>query len=311
MKVFDRHAVRQRRDRAAGLGETAVFLFDEIGDRLLDRLDDLRRPFAEALLIGALGPGLAARLAARPEIDGLVTADPSVALLRRAQGPAAVVDEEALPFAEESFDLIVGGFTLHAVNDLPGALIQIRRALRPDGLFLAVLAGGRTLHELRQAMIEAETSCEGGASPRVAPFPDMRDAGGLLQRAGFALPVADIDTLTVTWPDPLALMGDLRAMGEANALAERLRRPTRRGTLRDAAARYRARFGDADGRIPATFQILFLTGWAPGPGQQRPLAPGAARRRLAEALGAEEHSAGEAARPDAPSGRRGDPPARA
>ena len=294
-KVFDRPVVRRRRDRAAGA--PAAFLVDEVAGRLADRLGDLRRPFASALVVGALGARLGALARARPGAGAVVTMDLSEALARRAPGPALAADEEALPFAAASFDLILGGFGLHSVNDLPGALVQMRRALAPDGLFLAALAGGRTLHELRRAFMEAEIDRQSGASPRVAPFADMADAGALLQRAGFALPVVDSDTIAVTWPDALALMADLRAMGEANALVERLRRPTRRETLFAAAARYRALFGDADGRIPATFEVLYLTGWAPGPGQQHPLAPGAAAHRLAEALGAEERSAGEEADP--------------
>ena len=295
--VFDRLAVRRRRDRAGRSAEPATFLFDTIAERLTDRLDDLRRSFADALILGALGGRLAELVAAQPGLRTLITADLSEALARRAAGPAVVADEEALPFAAGAFDLIMGGFSLHAVNDLPGALVQARRALRPDGLFLAAMAGGQTLFELRRALIEAEAEIEGGASPRVAPFAELRDAGALLQRAGFALPVADQDTITVSWPDALALMADLRAMGEANALSERLRRPTRRATLLAAAGRYRELFGDDRGRIPATFQILYLTGWAPGPGQQKPLAPGSAAARLADALGAEERSAGEPADP--------------
>jgi SAM-dependent methyltransferase len=202
-----------------------------------------------------------------------------------------------LPFADASFDLVVSGLSLHWVNDLPGALIQVRRALRPDGLFLAALLGGDTLIELRQALVEAETEVEGGASPRVSPFLDVREAGALLQRAGFSLPVVDLDTITVTWPDALALMKDLRGMGEANAVLERKKSFTRRGTLLSAAAGYQARHGDAEGRIPATFQIVYLTGWAPHDSQQRPLRPGAATSRLADALDVAEVSAGEKAKP--------------
>ena len=297
VEVFDRLAVRRRRARAGTMAEPAVFLAEAIADRLCDRLDDLRRTFASVLVIGALGGRLGALVAGRPGVRMLTTMDLSEALARRAARPAVVADEEALPFAAEAFDLVLGAFSLHAVNDLPGALVQIRRALKPDGLLLAAMAGGRTLHELRRALIEAEAAHEGGASPRVAPFTDVPDAGGLLQRAGFALPVVDSDTITVTWDNPLALMADLRAMGEANALSERLRRPTRRATLLDAAERYRALFADAEGRIPATFEILTMTGWAPGPDQQRPLRPGSAAARLAEALGSEERSAGEAADP--------------
>ncbi len=296
--IFDRLAVRRRRERAGAMDEPAVFLAEEIAGRLSDRLDDLRRTFASVLIIGALGGRLRALLGARDGVRTLVVMDLCEALVRRAAPPAVVADEEALPFGPEAFDLVLGAFSLHAVNDLPGALIQIRRVLKPDGLFLAAMAGGATLHELRRALIEAEAEVEGGSSLRVAPFADVPDAGALLQRAGFALPVADSDTITVTWADALALMADLRAMGEANALAARLRRPTRRSTLLAAAARYRELFADADGRIPATFQILTLTGWAPGPDQQQPLRPGSAAARLAEALGSEERSAGDAANPD-------------
>jgi len=296
--VFDRRTVRRRRDRAGGLAEPAVFLADEIAERLSDRLDDLRRDFSRILILGALGTRLGNLVSARAGVNILVSADLSEVLARHARRPSVAADEEALPFAAEAFDLVLGGFSLHAVNDLPGALVQIRRTLRPDGLFLASMAGGQTLHELRRALIEAEAEHEGGVSPRVAPFAEVRDAGALLQRAGFALPVVDSDTITVTWANALALMADLRAMGEANALAERLRRPTRRATVKAASALYHELFADADGRVPATFQILTLTGWAPGPEQQKPLAPGSAAARLADALGGTERPAGEAANPE-------------
>ena len=196
-------------------------------------------------------------------------------------------DEERLPFAHERFDLAVSLLSLQAVNDLPGTLVQIRRALKPDGLFLGCLFGGATLTELRQAFTRAEAEIEGGASPRVAPFADVRDLGGLLQRAGFALPVADSETVRVRYADPFALMRDLRAMGLANPLAERRRRPLRRETLLRAAALYRATFADPDGRVPATFEMVWLSGWAPHASQQKPLRPGSAKMRLAEALDAD------------------------
>ncbi len=294
--VFDRPTVRRRRARASRPGARAAFLHDEIADRLADRLDDIDRRFRRVLILGALSDRLCALVASRPGAARIVVADSAEALVRHRSGLPVVADEEAIPFAPASFDLVLGALSLHAVNDLPGALLQIRRALTADGLFLAACFGGETLHELRRAMLEAESAVEGGASPRVAPFADIRDAGALLQRAGFALPVADSDTIAVTWPDAFALMRDLRAMGEANALAARRRTPTPRATFAAAAERYRALFGDADGRIPATFQVLFLTGWAPAETQQKPLRPGSAAARLADALGAEEHSAGEPAR---------------
>ncbi len=282
--VFDRRALRQRRDRAAdrtGFG----FLFEAAAERLADRLEDVTRRFPVALELGCRGGLVAPRLAGRGGIERLVASDP-----------------ELLPFAPASFDLILGALALHWVNDLPGALLQLRRALRPDGLLLVSLLGGETLRELRQAWMEAELEEEGGVSPRVSPFADPRDLGGLLQRAGLALPVVDSDRLTVTYPDALALMRDLRGMGESNAVAERRRRFTRRATLARAAARYAAAFGRPDGRIAASFEIVTLTAWAPHDSQPKPLRPGSARARLAEALGAAEHSAGDRAAPPADCG---------
>ena len=190
---------------------------------------------------------------------------------------------------------MVSALSLQFVNDLPGALVQIRRALEPDGLFLAALAGGDTLTELRQAFAQAEAEIEDGISPRVAPFADLRELGALLQRAGFALPVTDVDRLTVRYASPLALMHDLRRMGATNALAERQRKPLRRATLTRMMEIYGERFADADGRIRATFEIVWLSGWAPHESQQQPLRPGSAQRRLADALGTKEQPAGEKA----------------
>ncbi len=208
-----------------------------------------------------------------------------------------VADEEALPFAEGSFDLVVSGLSLQFVNDLPGTLAQIRRALKPDGLFMAALAGGDTLVELRQAFSEAESVVEGGVSPRVAPFADVRQLGGLLQRAGFALPVADSDRLTVRYDSPLALMHDLRRMGATNMLSERRRVPLRRETLTQALQNYTDNFSDADRRVRATFEIVWLSGWAPHASQQQPLKPGSAKQRLADALNVREIGAGERPKP--------------
>jgi SAM-dependent methyltransferase len=202
-------------------------------------------------------------------------------------------DEEALPFRDGSLDLVVSALALHFVNDLPGTLVQIRRALKPDGLFLAAMLGGETLTELRRAFAEAEVELEGGISPRVVPFPDLRDLGALLQRAGFALPVADIERLTVRYATVFALMHDLRRMGATNALIERRRMPLRRATLLRMAEIYGRRFADPDGRLRATFEIVWLSGWAPDPSQQKPLQPGSAKMRLADALGTRELPAGE------------------
>src|SRR5579884_3110275 len=263
---FDRRAWRRHRDRAARQ-DSVDFLHHEAAERLIDRLDDVKRRFAAALDLGARDGRLAAALARRPGTRRVVAAEPSLAFLARVPGPEQVLrvaaDPELLPFRPASFDLAVSALALHWVGDLPGALVQLRRALRPDGLFLAALLGGRTLTELRTALIEAELAEEGGASPRVSPAIDLADAAGLLQRAGFAMPVADADLLTATYPDALALLRDLRGMGETNALAARRKTPLRRATLLRALALYSERFGLPDGRIPATFEILFLTGWAP------------------------------------------------
>jgi NADH dehydrogenase [ubiquinone] 1 alpha subcomplex assembly factor 5 len=263
----------------------------------VDRLADVQRAFPLALDLGCHTGTLWTLLAGNPKISTLVQADSAFAMVRRAGPWAVVADEEVLPFADGSFHLILSCLGLHAVNDLPGALAQIRRILKPDGLFLATLFGGETLAELRQAWLEAELSQEGGVSPRVSPFADLRDAAGLLQRAGFALPVADTDRITVSYDDPMRLMIDLRAMGESNVLLERRRRPTRRATLAAVAARYMANFSGTDGRVPATFHLIHLTGWAPHPSQQQPLTPGTARERLANALGTEEIATGDKAAP--------------
>ncbi|MGH6906002.1 MAG: methyltransferase domain-containing protein, partial [Geminicoccaceae bacterium] len=220
-----------------------------------------------------------------PQIGRLVQADLAYEMVRRAAGARLVADEEALPFGAGSLDLVLSCFSLHWVNDLPGALAQIRYALKPDGLFLAAMPGGTTLAELREALVRADLEIDGGAAPRVSPFVDVRDAGMLLQRAGFALPLVDVDTITVTYDHPLRLMQELRAMGEANALALRGRAPLKRATLLRACEIYRELFGERDDRVPATFQILMLSGWTPDPGQPQPIRRGSGRINLAEALG--------------------------
>ncbi|MGB0630139.1 MAG: methyltransferase domain-containing protein [Alphaproteobacteria bacterium] len=292
--LFDRNAVRRHRDRAAGTFGDHDFLHREIADRLSDRLADVNRSFDAVLDLGG-GHGATASSA---DAKTRVTGDISTSFLRMSKPPVAVtMDEEYLPFADQTFDLAVSCLALHWVNDLPGALVQIRRALKPDGLFLAAILGGDTLIELRRAFLEAEAETTGGTSPHTSPVADIADAGALLQRAGFALPVIDTDTLTVTYSDMFALMRDLRGMGEANAVAARNKTFLRRDTLFAAAARYRELYGDADGRIPATFQIIWLTGWAPADTQQQPLRPGSAGSRLADALGADEVAAGDKANP--------------
>jgi NADH dehydrogenase [ubiquinone] 1 alpha subcomplex assembly factor 5 len=260
--LFDRRAWRWHRERAARRG-SVDFLHHEAADRLLDRLDDMPQRFAAALDLGARDGRLAAALRRRPGIERVVVAEPALAFLSRLPGPRVAADPELLPFRAASFDLVVSALVLHWVGDLPGALVQLRRALRPGGLFLAALLGGRTLIELRTALIEAELAEEGGASPRISPAIDLADAAALLQRAGFADPVADADMLTVTYADALALMRELRLMGETNALTARRKCPLRRATLARALALYSERFGLPDGRVAASFEILFLTGRAP------------------------------------------------
>jgi SAM-dependent methyltransferase len=292
--------VRRHRDRAAAHLEGHDFLFREVAERLADRLDDVTRKFPLALDLGCHGGEVAAVLRDRGGIETLVQCDLSAAMARRAasNGRATLVaDEELLPFAPEVFDFVVSNLSLHWVNDLPGCLLQLRQCLKPDGLFLAAMLGGDTLHELRQSLMEAELAETGGVGPRISPFADLHDAGGLLQRAGFALPVIDGDRLIVSYPDVLKLMHDLRGMGEGNAVQSRASRSLNHAVVARADEIYRRRFGDAEGRLAATFQIICLTAWAPATGQQRALAPGSARTRLADALGTVEISAGDKARP--------------
>jgi SAM-dependent methyltransferase len=291
--VFDASAVRRHRASAAREPSAADFLALEAGERLADRLDDVRRRFPRALDLGCRDGLMARVLGARGGVEWLVSVDPAAAFVRRAPVPKIVADADLLPFADRSFDLVLSSLMLHWTNDLPGSLIQLRRILRPDGLLLASLWGGATLSELRSVLMEAELAEEGGAGPRVSPFADVRDLGGLLQRAGFALPVVDTDTLEVTYGDALALMRDLRAMGETNAVRERRRGFTRRATLARAAALYAERFASADGRIVASFQLVTLTAWAPHEAQQKPLRPGSAAHRLADALGTVELPTGD------------------
>ena len=297
MKVFAPRLVRVHRTRAATRLAEHDFLFRAVAERLADRLADIKRTFPLALDLGCHGGEFGEIVGARGGIERLVQCDPAPAMAQRAGGLALAAEADALPFGERKFDLIVSNMSLHWVNDLPGALVQIRRALKPDGLFLAALAGGGTLGELRGALLEAETELAGGASPRVSPFVDLRDAGGLLQRAGFTLPVADGDLIPVRYENALRLMSDLRGMGEANALAEMPRHFTRRGIILRAAEIYHERHGGPDGRIPASFQIAYLTGWAPDSSQQKPLKPGSATARLADALSTEEKPAGDKAPP--------------
>ncbi len=293
--IFDTRLLRARRARAAAAALGHDFLLRHAIEEIAFRLNGIRRDFAVAADIGAQGGALARALAAVPSVGMIVSCDTVPEMLAQAPMPRVLADAAMLPFAHESLDLIVSAFTLHLVNDLPGALVQMRRALRPDGLLLACVLGGDTLHELRASLMQAELEMTGGASPRVAPMADVRDYGALLQRAGFALPVVDADRLVVTYADIFALMRDLRGMGATNMLAERARRPVGRRFFARAGDIYRERFPAAGGRIAATYEIITLTGWAPHESQQKPLAPGSAAARLADALGVPEHAAGDKA----------------
>jgi SAM-dependent methyltransferase len=292
--IFDRSLLRRRRERALRLGPE-TFLIDRVAEDFADRLAAVLRRFELCADIGTPTGAVRTALARGGAIGRIIAVDPT---FRRAPGADAaaarvVADVEALPLVPECLDLAVSALALQTTNDLPGALIQIRRALKPDGLFLAALLGGDTLSELRQSFAAAESELEGGASPRVAPFADLRDLGALLQRAGFALPVTDIDRVTARYASPLALMGDLRRMGATNPLTERSRMPLRRATLVRALETYTARFADGDGRVRASFDIVWLSGWSPHESQQQPLRPGSAKARLADALGTREIGTGE------------------
>jgi SAM-dependent methyltransferase len=292
--IFDRVLLRARRRRAEALGP-ATFLLDHVAAELTERLAAVLRRFELALDLGTPGDALRLALSGRGSVGEIVTADAMASSGRPPASPSVAADEEALPFRDAAFDLVVSALALQFVNDLPGVLVQIRRALKPDGLFLAALIGGETLSELRQSFAAAESDVEGGASPRVAPFADLRDLGALLQRAGFALPVTDIDRVTARYDSVFALMHDLRRMGATNALIDRRRTLLKRATLVRMAEIYARRFSDDDGRVRATFDIVWLSGWSPHPSRQQPLKPGSAKARLAEALGRRGISAGEKA----------------
>lgn len=289
-RPFEPRLARAHKARAAAGFAEAAFLHARVVCDLADRLEAIPRASGRVLALG--GGGLWSReIATRPLLSArlapIVEAD-------IASGDV-IVDPEHPPFGAASFDLVVSPLLLHWVNDLPGTLIQLRRALRPDGLLLASLFGGATLHELRLSLLQAESELAGGAGPRVAPFADLQDAAHVLQRAGFALPAADRDTVTVRYSDPLRLLADLRAMGETAALSARNPRGLSRRILARAQAIYRELFSDEGGRVRATFEIITLTGWAPHASQQQPLRPGSAGARLADALGTREQSAGEKA----------------
>jgi len=268
-RLFDRALLRDRQSRALRQGAES-FLLERVAEDMAERQQAVLREFAEGADLGTPGEQVRAGLAR------------NVRQLREVSLP--VSDTGPLALAPAAFDLVVSALALQFVNDLPGVLAQIRRALKPDGLFLAAMIGGETLTELRQSFAAAEAEVEGGVSPRVAPFVDLRDLGGLLQRAGFALPVTDVDRIVVRYDNAFALMQDLRRMGATNTLNERRRTPSRRATFLKMAQIYAERFSDPDGRIRATFDIVWMSGWAPHDSQQKPLKPGSARMSLADAV---------------------------
>jgi SAM-dependent methyltransferase len=286
--VFDRQKIRAQRNRALENIEENNFLIKWTSEQLLSRLDIIKKEFPDILQVGT-------RAAInQSKIKGLKTL---ITMDSTRSGNAVIADEELLPFAPESFDLIVSSLNLHTTNDLPGTLLQLKRALKPDGLFLSAILGGETLHELRDVLTSAEMDVNGGISPRVAPFADMPQMGSLMQRAGFNLPVVDSEMVTVTYDHLFKLMRDLRLMGEGNALLKRSKSFNNRALLMRAAELYQERYAEPDGRIPATFEIIFLIGWAPHESQQKPLRPGSAKARLSEALNTQEISAKEKATP--------------
>jgi SAM-dependent methyltransferase len=296
--IFDRVLHARHLARAAKRFAGADFLKRRAASDLVERLEVINRRFERAADLGARDGTFARALDGSPAADKigqLIQSDLSAAMLARATGPRVVADEERLPFAPGALDLVVSSLALHWVNDLVGALIQIRLVLAPDGLFLGAMLGGATLTELRGALLDAETDLRGGAGPRVSPFADAADGAALLQRAGFALPVIDTDLVTVRYEHPLRVLADLRAMGESSALFERPVAPLTRAILTRACTLYQERHAGPDGRVAASFEILTLTGWAPHPQQPRPLRPGSAKARLSDALGAVERQAGEKA----------------
>ncbi len=279
LTVFDRSQIRRQRARSAPSIDKYSFLFDWTMKQLEERLSIVRRKFPLCLQIGERGPS--------PDNNMLGIENLFV------MGRDVIGEEDFFPFAPQSIDLVVSALNLHTVNDLPGALLQIRQSLKPDGLFVAGILGGETLYELRSCLAEAELEISGGMTPRIAPFADKPQMGDLLQRAGFALPVVDSDIVTVTYDSIFSLMKDLRMMGEGNAITERAKHFSARRLFLRAGELYAQKFADADGRIRASFEVIFLLGWAPHQSQQQPLKPGSAKTRLAEYLGTEEIGTGE------------------
>ena len=287
--TFDRALIRARLARALAECNFPDFLHDRALEDVVARLDLVLKDFGTLLVMTDRPLDAQDRLMATGRFGRIITARSVASNADSGMSHQLVCDEELWPFAPHSLDCVISLLSFHHINDLPGALIQIHRSLRPDGLFIAALLGGGTLSELRHAWLTAESETTTGVSPRVAPFADIRDMGALLQRAGFALPVVDADRVSVTYPDALSLMRELKRMGLSNALVQRSRTPVSRNTLALACATYEQTFADDRGRVPATFEIIYLTGWAPHESQQQPLKPGSAKARLADALSTREH----------------------
>jgi NADH dehydrogenase [ubiquinone] 1 alpha subcomplex assembly factor 5 len=283
--LFDKAAVRRNRARAAAGYDAFAFLKDQAALRLADRVELMRRSFPVCLDLGAHDGRLARHLHPLQKIGTMIAADPAAAFMPVAGQPSVVHDLDMLPYKDASFDAVFSCLNLHWVDDLPGLMMQIRRVLKPDGLCLVNLLGGTSLYELRAALAAAEQEVLGGVHPRCAPLADIGDVGGLLGRAGLGLPVADSDRLEVSYSDMFRLMADLRGMGEQNALLGRARMPTRRHIFIRAAEIYAARFGRPDGSIPASFEIVTLTGWAPHESQQKPLPRGSATASFTDLFG--------------------------
>lgn len=288
IEIFDRCRVRRNRNRSSAAFARHDFLFQWVYHNLADRIGDIRRDFPLVLQTGARGENKLKELLPN---STLITMDNAENFLDgKKYGVQA--EEEFLPFKDNTFDAVISPLALHSVNDLPGALVQINRVLKPDGLFLGAMLGGETLYELRRTMMQAEINIKGGASPRVAPFVDKPQTGALLQRAGFALPVVDSEIITTTYDSIFNLMHDIRGMGEGNSLADRRKTPPGKALFMETARLYQEQFSENDGRITASFEIIFMIGWAPHSSQQQPLRPGSAKQRLADALQTEERKSG-------------------
>jgi SAM-dependent methyltransferase len=283
-KLFDTELSIARKRRAlAQAVPGADFLMERAAEDLGERLSAVERRFTKAVALYCVTPAARDAVLATGKAEEVIQIEADAAFL--ADSPGFVAEPEHLPLEAGSIDLAVSLLALQEANDIPGMLVQIRRALKPDGLFLGCMAGAATLFELRDSLLAAEVELHGGASPRVIPFTDVRDAGALLQRAGFALPVADVETVTVRYDNLFGLMADLRGMGATNALEARSRRPATRTLFARAAQIYAERHSDADGRIRATFSLVWMSGWTPDPSQQKPLKPGSAQVSLTKILG--------------------------